>query len=80
MRGILPALFGLASLAYLAPAAADISIEQAIAIAREHGMQVIREVELDDGKWEIEGRDAEGREIEIDIDARTGEVLEVELD
>src|SRR3546814_18034735 len=36
--------------------------------------------ELDDGKYEVEGRDAEGRGVEIDVDAKTGEILKVESD
>ncbi|HEY9567476.1 MAG TPA: PepSY domain-containing protein [Thalassobaculum sp.] len=36
--------------------------------------------ELDDGKYEVEGRDAEGRGVEIDVDAKTGEILKVEQD
>jgi hypothetical protein len=53
------------------PAAAQnrIEIEDAIRIARENGIVAFREVERDDGRWEVEGRDAEGRKLELDIDA-----------
>ncbi|MFN6953966.1 MAG: PepSY domain-containing protein [Acetobacteraceae bacterium] len=77
----LPA-FGLAS-----PAAADddrcrgpITAERAIEIARRAGMVRVTEVECDDGAWEIEGRDARGREMEVEIDPRTGRILDIEYD
>jgi uncharacterized membrane protein YkoI len=40
----------------------------------------VEEVDRDDGKWEVEGKDASGREIEVDIDARSGKVVKVERD
>lgn len=54
--------------------------EQAIEIARGAGVALIKELECDDGRWEVEGRDARGREIEVEIDPRTGRVLKVERD
>ena len=33
-------------------------------------------IELDDGKWEVKGRNADGRRIEIDINAATGAIVE----
>jgi uncharacterized membrane protein YkoI len=58
----------------------NISRAEALRIAREHGLSRLEEIELDDGEWEIEGRTRNGREIEIDISARTGQVLELEID
>lgn len=55
-----------------------ITAERAIEIAREHGLVELREVERDDDKWEVEGRDAEGREIEIEINLRTGKIVGIE--
>lgn len=54
--------------------------EQARKIAADRGIVRITEIERDDGKWEIEGRDAQGREIEIDIHGQTGEVVKFERD
>ncbi len=62
------------------PALAQITIEEVIAIARDHGMEQFKDVELDDGKWEVDGHDADGRELEIDIDAMSGEVLNIDHD
>ena len=40
----------------------------------------IEEVDLDDGIWEVEGIDASGQEIEMKIDARTGQIIKLERD
>jgi len=63
-----------------------ISIEEAKAIALETKPGVVKEIELDsisDGggwKYEVEVYDKRGREWEIDIHAKTGEVFKVKLD
>lgn len=59
---------------------ASVSPEQAMQIARNEGMVNVEEVDRDNGYWEVEGRDAQGREIEVKIDFRTGEVLKIERD
>lgn len=64
-----------------APAATPaITMDQARKIAAEQGMTKIEEIELDDGKWEVEGRDAGGFEIEVDIRASDGFILKIERD
>jgi hypothetical protein len=40
----------------------------------------IREIELRDTVVEVEGRDAEGREVELLVDRRNGEILSRKLD
>ncbi|MBA4227211.1 MAG: PepSY domain-containing protein [Hyphomonas sp.] len=60
--------------------AETISREQAIDIASQKGMVHVLEIELDDGEWEIEGCTADGREVEIDVHSRTGEILKYDLD
>jgi uncharacterized membrane protein YkoI len=57
-----------------------ISMDEARRIANENGMVRIEEISLDDGKWEIEGRDAAGAEIEIDLRATDGTVIKMERD
>jgi uncharacterized membrane protein YkoI len=73
-------VFGIAA----APAAFaqqfKINEEQARKFAADRGIVRITEIERDDGKWKIEGRDAQGREIEIDIHGQTGEVVKFERD
>jgi len=54
--------------------------QQARQIAADRGVVQITEIEQDDGKWEIEGRDKDGRKIEIDVHGQTGEVVKFERD
>lgn len=58
----------------------SVSRQQAIGIARSEGMHRLKEIERDDGEWEIEGCTREGYEFEIDIDGRTGRILDLEID
>ena len=57
-----------------------VSEQQARQIATDRGVVKFTEVEQDDGKWEIEGRDKDGRKIEIDIHGQSGEVTKFERD
>lgn len=57
-----------------------IGVQEAIAIARSVGLVHVEEVECDDDGWEVEGRDARGRDIEVEIEARTGCIKDVERD
>ena len=57
-----------------------LSRADAVDIARGKGMDRVKEVDRDDGKWELEGCTRDGREIEIDIHGQTGAILEYELD
>ena len=41
------------------------------------GVVTIKEIELDDGVWEVEGRDASGHKIKIEVDARSGEIVKI---
>jgi uncharacterized membrane protein YkoI len=83
LRTLLAAAIGSVSLPVLADERCDrgpVHAEQAIEIARGVGVVLITELECDDGVWEVEGHDARGREIEVEIDPRTGQVLKVERD
>lgn len=61
-----------------------VTIEQATTIALEQvqGTVLEAEVESEDGTaiWEIEIRDADGTIYEVELDANTGAVLEIEED
>jgi len=52
------------------------SVAQDIAVA--NGVIAIRKIELDDGAWKVEGRDREGRRVEMNIQPRTGEIIMLE--
>lgn len=56
-----------------------IAHDYAVDIAYQHGLVRVDKLERDDDQWEIEGDDASGQEIEIDISC-AAEVLEVEYD
>jgi hypothetical protein len=60
--------------------AGSVTIPQAIEIAREAGLVRVKKVECDDGLWEVEGWTEAGREIEVEIDPRTGRIVKVERD
>ena len=53
-------------------------IEEALRIARDNGVAHVTKIELDDGKWEVEGMNTAQRKIEIDINPATGKVLKTE--
>ncbi len=54
---------------------------KAVEIAKSHGLVTLREVDLEDNdEWKVEGRDADGREIEVELSARDGKVREIDRD
>lgn len=63
-----------------------ISAEQAREIALKEAPGVVSELELDDRdygkgwKWEVEVVNADGKEVEVDLDAKTGKILKVDKD
>lgn len=48
-------------------------------VAAERGVTV-RRIKIDDGCYQINGRDASGREVEIKVNPQTLEVIEIEYD
>jgi uncharacterized membrane protein YkoI len=69
------------SFVLIGPAAAGpVSVEDVRAMAFDKGIVKIEEVELDDGIWEIEGYDANGHEIEMKVDAASGQITKFERD
>jgi hypothetical protein len=53
-------------------------IDDARNIAAMHGVVDIREIELYDDNWHVEGRDQTGHHVEMTIDPRTGTVAHLE--
>jgi uncharacterized membrane protein YkoI len=77
---VLP-IFAALSLAFAVPAlAGPVSIEDVRAMAFDKGIVKIDEVELDDGIWEVEGYDAGGHEIEMKVEAATGNIIKLKRD
>jgi len=61
----------------MAPAG-PLTVEQAIAVAYGVGVFQVKNTHFDGDEWEIEGRDQYGKWIEVDVDARTGDVRNVD--
>ena len=55
-----------------------LTLQDALAIAAGIGVVTVQNTHYDDNEWEIEGRDRYGKWIQVDIDARTGEVRNVD--
>ncbi|MBU8537685.1 PepSY domain-containing protein [Falsiroseomonas tokyonensis] len=68
--------------AQLAPGrcAGQVDISRAIEIARGAGIARVDQAECDDRHWEVKGRDAQGREIEVDVAPADGRVVKVDRD
>ena len=55
-----------------------ISMEEALSVATDLGLVAVSHTEFAGDEWQIEGRDLSGRYMEVDVDATTGEVLNVD--
>ena len=55
-----------------------ISMQEALSIATDLGLVTVSHTEFAGDEWQIEGRDISGRYMEVDVDATTGEVLNVD--
>jgi hypothetical protein len=55
-----------------------ISMQQALGVATDLGLVTVSDTEFAGDEWQIEGRDFSGRYMEVDVDARTGDVLNVD--
>jgi hypothetical protein len=53
--------------------------EAALQVAEQNGW-IVRDFEIDDGCYEIEGRDSSGREIEVKLDPATLQVVEMQYE
>lgn len=57
-----------------------LSLMQVTQLVSEKGYTDIREVEREDGHYEVEARDEEGRWVELYVDGRTGEIVRSEVE
>jgi len=77
---IIPAVLAL-SLTYAVPAAAQpVTIDDIRAMAFDKGIVNIKEVELDDGIWEVKGYDASGYKIKMEVEAGSGAIVKLKRD
>jgi uncharacterized membrane protein YkoI len=83
MRKYIMPFVAVVVLGIAAPAAASdsgglISMQSALNVAVDLGLVTVSHTQFAGDEWQIEGRDASGRYMEVDVDARTGEVLNVD--
>jgi hypothetical protein len=64
--------------AYDTSAEAPITIQDALFIASDIGVVAVSDTQFAGDEWQIEGRDITGRFIEVDVDATTGAILNVD--
>ena len=83
MRNYILSLAAAISLGLTAPAMAYdsgslISMQDALGVATDIGLATVSNTEFSGNEWQIEGRDIYGRYMEVDVDAATGDVLNVD--
>ena len=68
-----------ASLFFAVPAAAQprVTIDDVRNIAFSRGIVVIKDVDLDDGVWEVVGFDPTGAKIKMKVDAWSGAIIKL---
>lgn len=54
-----------------------LSMQDALDVAFDAGLVAVSDAEFVGYEWQIDGRDAAGRYMEIDVDATTGTVLNI---
>jgi peptidase YpeB-like protein len=69
---------GAAAPAVAYDSASLISMQVALHVANDLGLVTVSHTQFAGDEWQIEGRDMSGRYMEVDVDARTGEVLNVD--
>jgi hypothetical protein len=83
MRKYIIPIVAAVGLAMATPAAAYdsgglISMQAALDVATDLGLVTVSRTQFAGDEWQIEGRDRSGRYMEVDVDATTGEVLNVD--
>jgi hypothetical protein len=58
--------------------ASPMSMDAAMGVATDMGLASVSHTEFAGDEWQIQGRDMSGRYMEVDVDAATGEVLNVD--
>ena len=83
MRKHVMPIVAAAALGIAAPAIAYdsgglISMQTALDVATDLGLVTVSHTQFAGDEWQIEGRDMSGRYMEVDVDATTGEVRNVD--
>jgi len=72
------AALGLATPAMAYDSGGLISMQTALDVATDLGLVTVSHTQFAGDEWQIEGRDMSGRYMEVDVDAATGEVRNVD--
>lgn len=72
------AMLGSATSAMAYDSGGLISMQAALGIATDLGLATVSDTQFAGDEWQIEGRDLSGRYMEVDVDAATGDVLNVD--
>ncbi|MGA7808222.1 PepSY domain-containing protein [Bradyrhizobium sp.] len=79
---ILPAVasiaLGIATPALAYDSGGLLSMQDALDLASDVGLVTVSHTEFAGDEWQIEGRDLSGRYMEVDVDPRSGEVINVD--
>jgi hypothetical protein len=83
MRKYIIPIIAVAALGLAEPAMAYdsgnlMSMQAALGVATDLGLATVSHTQFAGDEWQIEGRDISGRWMEVDVDAATGEVLNVD--
>jgi hypothetical protein len=83
MRKYIIPIIAVAALGIAEPALAYdsgnlMSMQAALGVATDLGLATVSHTQFAGDEWQIEGRDISGRWMEVDVDAATGEVLNVD--
>jgi len=57
-----------------------LALDEVLARLRSAGYSDFREIERENGRYEVKGRNAEGDRVELYVDARSGEIVKEERD
>ena len=58
-------------------AGGPVTIEDVRTMAFDKGVDLIDEIELDDGIWKVRGHDKSGHKIKIEVDAASGQMVKI---
>jgi hypothetical protein len=83
MRKYIIPIIAVAALGLAEPALAYdsgnlMSMQAALGVATDLGLATVSHTQFAGDEWQIQGRDISGRWMEVDVDAATGEVLNVD--
>jgi uncharacterized membrane protein YkoI len=77
-RSLWLVILSLPALALAAAAGAGhLTVDEVRDMAFAKGVVMIKEIELDHGVWQVEGRGADGHKIKIEVDATSGEIVKI---